>query len=280
MIIEAIVGIKKMGKLISEREFPLESITSTSQMLQDYFMNYGYQFVGFFDFDKDLIIVKNNNQELSILQANSNLYQVINYKTGTIVMNDVPLSTVSENRFPFDKCGKIQPIFYTIEEESDVKKLVGKTFSDVILEAQDIHFLNDRLVLVRNYGMEILFDLVEKRNYPLHKREKEIYVGRYPENFMDMRSAMYTIFQNTIHPVAIEQVDLKKLVERYPYGEKIKNHFRLLDSEIYYGIFYQNEDKSLQKWYSSKEERDKVLEQLGFFIEKELTDVKVKMKSD
>ena len=48
MTIEPVIGIQKRATTISEKEFSSFSIFSTASMLREYFVQYGYQFIGFY----------------------------------------------------------------------------------------------------------------------------------------------------------------------------------------------------------------------------------------
>ena len=63
MTIEPVIGIQKRATTISEKEFSSFSIFSTASMLREYFVQYGYQFIGFYENSKDIIVVKDNNLE-------------------------------------------------------------------------------------------------------------------------------------------------------------------------------------------------------------------------
>lgn len=280
MIIDPILGIQRKDKIISEREFQFFGIFSTAQMLQSYFENYGYHFIGFFDIEHDLIIVKNNNLEIAILTANYDSYRVINYKTSEVVMDHLDLNEVAQNRQNIRNIRDVSFLLYRIEQEAGKSKVVENATSRVMVEAEEITFLTDRLLLLNISGFEIIFDLETMQSYPLMNVDRNIYVGSNPEGFVDMRTGMYRTFQNTIQPILIHLVDLQELVKKHFYGEKTGNRFRLLDNNFRYGILVETETNTRIRWYDSESERNQILEKIGLAVDSFFPENKVKIKRD
>lgn len=284
MIIEPIIGIQKRNSIISEREFQRFSIFSTEQLLREYFNNYGYHFVDFYDIDKNLIVVKNSNPELSILLANFDLYQVIDFKTRKVVIGNFDIKDLKNSNLSFRKnirtVSLTYAFTYSIIEEDNKMRLESKSTSNTILTAEKISFITPDLLLVTNYGLESIFSLIEMSSYPLIKTEEKIYYGKMPEKFLDMRNCMYTAVRNTIHPIFLDFVDLRELVEKYPYGQHANNKFQLLDFPLCHGIFYENGETTFARWYAAKEDRDSVLDKLGIAVTTVLEEEKQKIKKD
>ena len=279
MIIEPVVGIQKKDTVLSEKEFPSSSIFSTASMLRDYFKKYGYHFIGFYNDSEDLVVVKDNNQEVSILTGDYDTYQVYNYKTGKVVIRNLNLQTATEKYFPMDKI-TILSFTHRIESTPSGMRLIHNGLSTTVLEGESMTFFFFFKVLVTNYGLESIYSISEGRNYPLEKAEAYMYIGANSNQFIDMRFDMYVTFRNTIMPVRTKTVDLFDIVRKYPYGERRGTHFMLIASPIKHGIFYQNEDNSYTKWYDSSDERNQVLSSLGILVEKTLAKEPVKVKKD
>lgn len=278
MVIEPIIGIQKDGKIISEKEFDSFSIFSTSKMLREYFAQYGYQFIGFFYGDKDIVIVKDNNLEISIMTGNVDVYHAFDYRHNRVVQKK--LSTTEALSQSFSRSKK-QPCFtHSIESSQRGMRLIQNVTSTVVLEAEKIMMIDSDKALVSNYGLEFIYSMSEGISYPLMKADSSIYCGKHPENFVDMRFGMCVTFQNRIQTMPAFRFSLLDIVEKYPYGEKIGNRFYLLSCPIRHGIFYKNLDVTNTQWYPSEEDREKVLVELGTAIEDTLQKRPVKVKKD
>ncbi len=278
MTIEPVIGIQKRATTISEKEFSSFSIFSTASMLREYFVQYGYQFIGFYENSKDIIVVKDNNLEEAALTGDYNIYHAFHYPSGQIVKKRISIVDVLSNSLHLDGI-KIYCFTHYIEKTSNGMKLIEKATSETLLEAEFLAFIDEDKVLVNNFGLEGIYSISERHFYPIMKREPNIYSGKNPELFVDMRDGMYVTFQNTIQPIHVNNANLLEIVSLYPYGEKLGNRLRLLTLPIRYGIFYQNVDTTLTKWYESKEERDKLLEDLGVLVENALERNYVKVKN-
>ncbi len=278
MTIEPVIGIQKKAATISEKEFSSFSIFSTSAMLREYFVQYGYHFIGFYYGNKDIIVVKDNNLEDAALTGDYNVYHAFCYRSGKIVEKRLSVVDALSNSLHLDEI-KIYCFTHCIEASSKSMKLIQKSTSETVLEAESLVFIDNDKVLVNNFGVEGIFSISDNTYYPIVKQEVSIYSGKNPEQFVDMRDGMYVTFQNTIQPINVNNANLLEIVSLYPYGEKLGNKLRLLTYPIRYGIFYQNLDSTLTKWYGSKEERDKILEDLGILVEKTLEGNYVKVKN-
>ncbi len=269
MRIEPVIGLQAKDKIISEREFEHYSIFRTQDQLEAYFQNYGYHFIGFYDEAKDLIVVKNNNKDLEILLANPNMYRVINYRTREVVIENLGVVEALEKSFPKGGCGLLATLKYRIDFREGIYHLVDAASHEALLEAEEMYFLNHRLLFYRNYGMEYLFDTENVQVYPLSNTDQRVYMGR-EEFFVDMRTGMYATSPKVVYTYPVDQSNLRELVRMYPYGEIRGNWFHLLNYPIRHGIFYENEDTSKTKWYSSHQERNDVLTSLGILVEEAL----------
>lgn len=279
MTIEPVIGIQSKKTTISEKEFPSFSIFSTVQMAREYFTRYGYQFAGFYDDEKKLVIVKDNNFDLSLLTGEYNRYRVLNYRTGEVVLSSVSIVEIAQKFFPKKPMDNYS-FTHEIEKIEDGMRLIKKATSEVVLEAELMLFLDQDKVLINNYGLESIFIISDNAAYPFIKPEQIVYMGNQPENFVDIRNGMFLTYQNTIQPVIISHVNLFTLVKKYPYGEKIANHFKLLNLPLRYGIFYSNEDEARTNWYPTLEDRNKVLGELGLLVEDVLEGKHVKVMKD
>lgn len=278
MVIEPIIGIQKDANIISEKEFDSFSILSTAEMLREYFLQYGYQFIGFFCDDKDTIVVKDNNLDVSIMTGDVDVYRALDYKNNTIMQNRLTVSDALIHSF---SRSQKQPCFtHSIEKTEHGMRLVQNSTSTIILEAEVLQILDSDKVLVRNFGLESIYSLSEGINYPLMKTEPTIYSGKHPEEFVDMRFGMYVTFQHKIQMMPAFRFSLLEIVEKYPYGEKLGNHFHLMSYPIRHGIFYKNLEVTYTQWYSSREEREKVLKELGGIVEGTLKKTYVRGKKD
>ncbi len=279
MTIEPVIGIQKKDTTISEKEFPSFSIFSTTQMLRDYFQQYGYRFIGFYGGEENLIVVKDNNPELAAMTGEYNCYRVLDYRTGEIVVSNLNVIDALSNQVSTDKT-KVFSFTHSIETTPSSMRLICKATSNTVLEAESMRFISPNILLVNNYGLEFIYSLLETRAYPIMKPDPIVYFGKNPEQFVDMRDGMYLTFQTMIKPLYANYINLLELATMYPYGEKIGNRFKLLNYPIRHGIFYKNADFSQTKWYPSLEERDKVLKELGILVENVLEGNYVKIKKD
>lgn len=279
MTIEPVIGIKGKKQMVSEKEFSSFSIFSTAQMLREYFTQYGYHVVGFYDKEKEQVVVKDNNLEVALMTGNYNTYRVLNYRTGEVVISKLDI-TEAANYFFSNDLTKVYSFTHSIEQGENEMRLIHKATSTTVLSAESIMLVSSDLLLVNNYGLESIFCISENQNYPLAKSEKTVYMGNTPNEFVDMRCGMYLTFQNTIQPLQVSSANLFEIVKEYPYGEKTGTCFKLLRLPIKYGIFYQNANTSQTKWYETLEERDKILVELGVLVETTLSGQYVKVMKD
>lgn len=279
MTIEPVIGIQKRDTTISEKEFPSFSIFSTAQMARDYFTRYGYQFIGFYDEEKTLIIVKDNNYDLSIMTGDYNRYEIVDYRIGKVVISSVPIASIAGKIFSRNSITGYS-FTHTIEETEEGMRLVSKATSDILLEAESMTFIDFDKLLINNYGLESIFSISEKVAFPLIKKTERVYVGNEPEQFVDMRYGMFVSYQNTIQPILANSTDLFPIVKKYPYGEKKGTCFKLINLPLRYGIFYSNMDTSRTNWYPTMEDRDKILRELGLLAENVLEGKHVKVMKD
>lgn len=278
MVIEPISGLVKNGEIVSEKEFASFSIFSTAKMLREYFIQYGYQFIGFYCGNEDVIVVKDNNLDVAAMTGDIDVYHAFNYKEGVIVQSRLGVAdALVHSHFHSNK----QYCFtHAIESTERGMQLVEKASSTVILEAEMIMFLDGDKVLVSNYGLESIYSLSEGISYPLMKTEPTVYSGKYPDEFVDMRFGMYVTFQSKIQTFPAFRFSLREIVSKYPYGEKIGNRFHLLNYPIKYGIFYKNLNITRTQWYLSEEARDGVLLKLGMLVEDTLDKKYTYVKKD
>ncbi len=275
MRIEPIIGIEQERRMISEREFQAYSIFSTEEMLRDYLAHYGYHFVGTYGSEEDLIVVRNCNRELEILLGEPNLYRVINYKTGEVVLSSLSKWDAVQKTFSKNMVGLVMTKAYRIDYRGNKARLLEGATKIPILEAEEMFFINHKTLFYKIYGLEYILDMEEKKSYPLLNLDNPLYVGK-DENFLDMRYSIYASSQNTVQAFPLFSCDVKELVEKYPYGKRQGNLFHLLNGRIVYGIAYDNREKSFVYWYPSEGERNNVLNTLGSEIESTLEKSKVK----
>ncbi len=279
MTIEPVIGIQGKNGIVSENDFSAFSVFSTAQMLREYFTQYGYQVVGFYDDNKELVIVKDNNLDLALITGDYNSFRVLNYRTGEIEISRLDITEAASHFFSSDVT-KVYSFTHHIDQVDTEMRLIHKATSTTVLEAEFITFLSTDLLLVNSYGLQSIFCISENQSYPIIKREKNIYMGPSPDEFVDMRFGMYLTFQNNIQPLLANSINLLEIVKEYPYGEKRGNRFKLLRLAIKHGIFYKNADTSKTKWYESKEKRDQVLSELGVLVEDTLSGRYVKVMKD
>lgn len=277
MVIEPITGMQRGKEIISEKEFPSFFIFSTATMIREYFTQYGYQFIGFYS-DPDYVVVKDNNLEEAIMTADRDVYHVLNYRTGEVVRRQLPVTDALNCSRSKDVVTIFSPD-YEIESSDRGMELIQRDTSNIVLEAEEIRFIDTDKVWVNTFGLEAIYSLSENAYYPLLKKEARVYLGSHPEEFVDVRYGMYITFQNVIRPLSISNPNLLDIISQYPYGQKRGNKFHLLNSPLKYGIFYKNGDFSQIKWYPSVEDRDSVLEELGLLTKKVLEGNHVKIKN-
>ncbi len=279
MRIEPIIGIEKGNRILSEREFEHFSIFSTEEMIRSYLANYGYHFVGIYKENSELIVVRNCNRELEMFLGCPNLYQVINYKTGEVVVPALSRLEAIVNEFPKDLIGIVMTKAYRIDRKGGKASLIESSQSSPIIEADEMFFINHKSLFYSICGLEYIFDIEEQQVYPLLNQERVIYVGR-DEDFTDMRTAIYATSQNNVHSFPLFSCNIQELIKKYPYGEKRGKLFHLLNGELHYGISYENEEKSHIHWYASEEDRNHLLTELGLTIEETLERPKTKKYVD
>ena len=266
--IEPVFGLELRNRVISNREFKRFSIFSTAQVLEEYFKNYGYHFQCFYDEDHELVVVKDCNRELEQLLQNSDNYSVINYKTGEVCARKINISEVLSGTLPEKRKKTLFSFQYRIEEKGRSAILIEKSSSEILLEAEEMYFLDYDKLFYSNYGMEYIYDLQEKVSYPLLKREKRLYVGNHPEEFLDIRKDFYYTFQNAVYPLFLGTIDLYTLDEG----------FRLFPYFPHYGIYYENGSSKKTNWFPSETDRNQVLEQISISISEILETEKGKQK--
>ncbi len=265
MTIEPILGIQKQDKIISEREFEFFHIFSTKALLENYFKNYGYHFVGFYAENPEYLVVRNHNYELEVLVGNPNLYRVIEYRTGELIKDNLSMNEVVNNKFSDRNVSLTPYLKYRIEGDNPVQ-LIEKANSQVLITADWIRFLSNTIFLYSICGLEYIYDETTHTSYPLMKKESQIYVGK-EEDFVDLRKAMFFYYNNTIQLLSLDCVNLLELVREYPYSEQLGNRMRLLSLPLKYGVFYQHGSMSEIKWFDKEEEQRLLFQEIKQHME-------------
>ncbi len=278
MLIEPIIGLKIGGNVVPETEFAKHSIFSTRKMLTDYFMNYGYQFFGFYEENSSYVIVKNNNRELEVMLGTPSIYRVIDYHTGNVIIGNLDPVSAYERKFSSDLKNVLSLLTHRVENSKERQQLIDNATDQVLVEADEIYFVSYDKAIYKIAGLEFVYELMTKDRYPLLNRDSVIYIGRDTENFVDMRYSIYRHFQRLTRRYPVDTVDLYMLMERFPFGKQVDNLFQLIDWPLKHGISVQSSQKSQIRWYDSLAERNQILEQINGEIIKVLDSPKVAQK--
>ena len=250
MNIRKVDGYQTKNRILSDCDMKAIGIFKTSEQIDYYFKNYGYIYIGPYDLDNDLIVVKDVNKELDVITCNYDNYKVINYKTNEVI--EQTKNYIKNNEV------SITSINYHIKVINGIYILKCISDQSSIIEASWMSYISENLICYEKYNIYYIFDTKTNISYPLIKNCKSIYNGKNTNNFVDMRSIYVHESSEITNWYQLNKVNIDAIISKYPYGEIRNGEFWLLKGTKHYGIEISDTNIKKTLWYSDESDRNNV----------------------